>query len=44
MDKRIVAFGILVLLLALFCALTTGAHASLSMDDKALVLSQVAED
>ena len=44
MDKRIVAFGILVLLLVLFCALTTGAHASLSMDDKALVLSQVAED
>ena len=42
--KRIAAFGIMVLLLALFCALATCAHASLSMDDKALVLSHVAED
>lgn len=41
--KRIAALEIIVLL-ALFCALTACAHASLSMDDKALVLSHVAED
>ena len=44
LRQNAVVIAAIIVLLALFCALTACAHASLSMDDKALVLSHVAED